>query len=404
MIDGSPIQKFKVCLVFSAFTLFLFFIPYISFMLLMFSSLLFIYSDRGNNRIALFFFLISSFFISSIPISTQAIINDKLIYYDYMKDNSSTPLLQWLSNYTGFDFFSYLLMKFSTIISGVNNGAFFIIYCICYISIFFGFYKIIGKLSAFVIFLFIPQYVFDSYYANTIRQGIGLSLLVLAISDYKKVKQFLYVILSVASHFSFFIFTPFFLIYKRLLKLKLFGALFIYLSTLIVGKFIIPLLFSSLASYNSFFGGRVSAYKDGDFGLDPVKRLILTVVFCIVVEGGFWYSKRITNLPTKVLEKICLSRAIFLYTACTYFFTMSFEEVSNRYSFNEIPFFILFICSIIPALKYRVKVFYLLALLFLGTILYISMAITLNNALYYGDYQSVFTDSLINILQKISVL
>lgn len=299
-----------------------------------------------NERIYIlleYYFFCCFIFVSTITVGTKPIFgnmtgNDKFVYYEYMVENHSKNIIDWVLSYRGFDFVSYFSFKLASDIFGAGDIAFIVIFVIYVCALYWGYRIIAGKYAPLAITLFLSQYIFSSFYSNTIRQGISFSFIILALAHAGNKRRYLYTVLAGLSHYSSLIYAPFLILIKKIKNVSFKTSLFLYASSYFCGSYILPLILSKLSSLGSFFLVRVNSYGGDNFGVDYKSRVLMSIFFIFVVET--------TNLCIRSEEKnrgfTPIIRNIFVVFVCCFFFTSSFEEISNRYSFAIVPLGLLF--------------------------------------------------------------
>lgn len=169
-------------------------------------------SDREKNYLAYFFFFIAMTLITCIVISTKtldAIMNDKVNYRLSMLEGNGLNIVQWVADFQGSDFISYLFLYISAYLFGVNNEAFAFFYFVSFTLLVVGLYRITGNSFAIILFMFCCQYTFQGLYGNILRQSLALSFLVCALSCKTIRNGMALIILAAMSHFSFIMYGPY---------------------------------------------------------------------------------------------------------------------------------------------------------------------------------------------------
>jgi len=369
------------------------------------AALLIVYLDTHRSIGIKTIFLLASFTISVIPIASKMLYpadqNDKVQYFYEMADSQS--LSAWLNNYSGYDFISHFMFKFSSLVFGAGNSAFAFYYLVSFLILAFGLSKLNGRYFALVVFIFLCQYNFQGLYGNLLRQSLALSFLVVA-SGYieSKKKSFIFICLAAMTHFSFVIFLPLIFIKEKYRKINTPTVIVLFSVIYFAGTVVLPILLG-FSGGNDFITNRVDAYEDSTFGNDFTRKIIVTVIFIAIVET-LYLSRKFSMFNVSELEekKLINIRFSFLYCALTFFLTTSLEEVANRYAFNMMIYMLsvfVFCVSILklPRLK-SVIIFSLVSIIFFA---YIYINIVGVQVFYYGNLESILTDSLRVMWNKI---
>lgn len=396
----------KIYGIFFVLGVFLFiFFPYLTLLVVTMISSFFIslsYNDYYYKKKYHFYTLLSIFFMfSALPIVTKTNTSDKFQYSEYILNHLNENIISWLNGFSGFDFLSWFSLKISSMILGAGNGAFLGFYIICFVILSKGIIRLNKDLTFFTFFLLVPQYVYDSFYANTLRQGLAFSIFILAISYFSYKRRYIYFLMSCLSHYSFLIYFPLILLINKIKSLSTKKTLLYYSVFYLFGGVVAPVLFKYLGSFSDFFTIRVGAYKNADFGVDPVKRLIITIILSLGMETIHLIFIR--NIVTsKVYDKV---RIIFVFMVCFYFFTLTFEEISNRYSFNVMGFFFIYLsCAIMQIKDKLVSLFFIIILITSSFFIYIYMIFNRSADLYFGNFPLIINDSIFNILSRLNII
>lgn len=382
-----------------------FFNPYYSslFLVILLASIIPLIKNKKKYFVAEFFFISSFLFIATISVGTKPIFgdstgNDKFVYYQYMLENHSKGLLDWLISYRGFDFISYFSLKLSSDIFGVNNSAFIFIFLIYVSALYLGFKVIAKKYAPVAITLFFSQYIFSSFYSNTIRQGISFTFIVLALAFSYSKRKYLYTLLACLSHYSSIIYAPFLLFINRFNNFSLKKSAILYSVSYFFGAYVLPFLLTKLSSLGSFFLVRVNSYGGDNFGVDYKSRLIMSLFFVFIVElTNFMQPEDKRNeYYTKLV------RNIFVIFVCCFFFTSTFEEISNRYSFAIVPIGLLFFSLTLKnTVDNKIKILLLFLIMITSWIFNLYIIYHRTDILYFGDFTQSLSDNFIDIINKL---
>ncbi|WP_241587324.1 EpsG family protein, partial [Rosenbergiella epipactidis] len=382
-----------------------FFNPYYSslFLTILLASAMPLIKNRRKYIVSEFFFISSFLFVATISVGTKPIFgdttgNDKFVYYQYMLENHSKSLLDWLISYRGFDFISYFSMKLSSDIFGVNNSAFIFIFLIYVSALYLGFKVIAKKYAPVAITLFFSQYIFASFYSNTIRQGISFTFIVLALAFSYSKRKYLYTLLACLSHYSSIIYAPFLLFINRFNNFTFKLSVFLYSVSYFFGAYALPFLLTKLSSLGSFFLVRVNSYGGDNFGVDYKSRVIMSLFFIFIVE--------LSNLMQPEDKRneyyIKIVRNIFVVFVCCFFFTSTFEEISNRYSFAIVPIGLLFFSISLKSITdSKVKVLLLFIIMIASWVFNLYIIYHRTEILYFGDFTASLSDNLLDVISKL---
>jgi len=358
-------------------------------------------NDSKLIKVNSFIYYLISTFLVCLPYSTKTltpVMNDKGFYWGYILAVKDQSFMSWFENFSGNDIFSYFLLKLSAFISLGSISTFFVFTLITYTILFYAIFRLTGRSCCLVIFLFISQYNFEGLYGNIIRQALGLSIFLLAISYEKKIKNVFYGILSSLSHFSFYIYLPIFLMPKKLMDIKTKNVILILFSCLIVGGVIIKSLINKLSSYVGFINDRAEAYQSGDYGNSITRKIILTLIFIGIIELIYNYLKK-RNLLEDIIVKV---RFYFIMITAVFFLMLSFTEAANRYSFNLMIFTMIFIGFLLDKINnFKLKYSLSLVIAVSGIALYIYINSVGVQFFYFGQLSNILDDNVIEILQKI---
>ncbi|MGQ6016480.1 EpsG family protein [Serratia sp. IR-2025] len=383
-----------------------FYLPYLTLVVMTgMAALLIAYLNSHRSIGIKAIFLITAYIISAVPLASKMLYptdqNDKVQYFYEMTDSQS--LSEWLNNYSGFDFISHFMLKFSSLIFGAGNSAFAFYYLVSFLILSFGLSKLNGRYFALVIFMFLCQYNFQGLYGNLLRQSLALSFLVVA-SGYieSRKKSFIFICLAAMTHFSFVIFLPMAFIKEKYRKVNTATVIIIASGIYFSGKFLLPVLLGIVGG-NEFLVNRVDAYEDSTFGNDFTRKIIITVIFMTVVEIIYLLRHlAIFNASQYEEKRLVNIRFSFLFCALTFFLTTSLEEVANRYAFNMMIFVLsafVFAISIIKSARLKSMAIFSFSCIAFSAYIYINTVGV--QVFYYGDLNSILTDSLHVIWSKI---
>lgn len=365
-------------------------------------------SDREKNYLAYFFFFIAMTLITCIVISTKtldAIMNDKVNYRLSMLEGNGLNIVQWVADFQGSDFISYLFLYISAYLFGVNNEAFAFFYFVSFTLLVVGLYRITGNSFAIILFMFCCQYTFQGLYGNILRQSLALSFLVCALSCKTIRNGMALIILAAMSHFSFIMYGPYIFLRRFFQKVSTPLALAAFGATYVVGKYFFSILVAFFPT-GSLFSEKAAVYdNDATFeGSDFGRKLGAIVFFIMIIEGGNLFQKYFLELDEsrkRTLEDI---RGFFIYGALIFFLCTSFEEISTRYAFNLMIFAFTYTILLVGGIKdYMLKCIIYLSLVALLLLMYVYINIVSNQFFYYGDLVSIISDDLPTILNKIGV-
>ncbi|KAA8996980.1 EpsG family protein [Affinibrenneria salicis] len=360
--------------------------------------------QSGNTLNAAAFALLT--LAAVVPLASknlEPIMNDKVNYYLEMQLGSGYSLLEWLQRFSGTDFLSHFLFKLSASLVGVNNAAFAVVFIVSFSVLAIGVYRLSRRWFVAILFLFCCQYNFQGLYGNLLRQGLALSFLVLAVSCRRRRDMLLWIILASLSHFSACLFLPWLLLPQRMKNVNTLTALGIFALCYLAGSMLMPKLLAVVG--NDFLATRAEAYVSGDYGNDPARKIMVTLLYIGVVECLFIFSRlRLRAASPDFSRTAGAVRLMFLYNCAIFFTTRSFAEVSNRYSFNMMIFVLIYMVLVCGQLRDDVSRTLLAILCFsLGVASYLYINQIGVQQFWFGDLQSLLTDSLPTVLSKLGI-
>lgn len=379
-----------------------YFLPYLSVVLFLFLLVIVneLTTDKTIKTYNLILFIILSALLMVIPYATKTLtplMNDKGFYFGYMLDVKNQGITAWFKSFSGNDILSYLGLAISSHLFGVSNEAFGFFFIISYIILIVAVRNILASSVLIFLFMYIPQYNFQGLYGNIIRQGLGLSIFMLAISQENK-RKYIYGVLAGMAHFSFIICLPFYFISKYIVNYSTKKIFILLMSVYFLGGVVLKTALQHAAFISSYVSSRVTAYQDGDFGNSIVRKVVLTFAFVIIVE--IIYNR--LRKEGKITDKILVIRSYFIMMCSVFFLTISFQEIANRYAFDLMVFVFIFIGFYISSIKNRVNrlkvVFVLLAVSFP---IYFYINIQGVQYFYFGNLQGILTDSLPVMINKL---
>ncbi len=321
-----------------------YFYYHFSFVVLLISCLVMLLPTRNKylmftfgERSTFLLMIIVSIILGSLPI--KEIYSDRFLYAQLISAAHNNILAKPDS-----DLFFYYYIKFAGSI--LSPSAWMYLTAFIYTFNNFVFSKKIGGSYLYPVFLmFITGFFFYAYGVNTIRAGLAISFLLLALAYYDKLIYFvIFLLIAINIHFSMIIPVTAILLSKYFCKTRLY--LFVWLMS-------IPLSAAMGHSFENFFASMSSDYRISYLSVDPDQthynigfRIDFILYSCIPVFMGYYY-----------IFKREIRDNLYLILYNTYILANCFWILVIRANFSDrfgyLSWFIYPAVLIYPALKYK---------------------------------------------------
>ena len=404
----SFIYRAQLPLLFS--TLFLFYYPYIGFLVLCIVATITTLFDRYSKvyPVILYFLVILLLLIMGTFIATktslQIIGNDKFQYIGYLQMFRQGLFIDIVSLQP--EIVSFGILNILQNFVGINNWTFYLYFVISLLPLVYGIAKLDSKVLPIFILTYVACSAFYTLYGNIIRQGLAAGFLVFAFSNagYKKHSA---VSLMLFSHMSFILFLPLLYMPSTISNTSnrkiLLTALFCF-----IASFACSLAFESIFSLLSNVGihsvsSKVELYLGwGEYDVREVIKSTSIIVFftCTLIHidsKGYLFNDESKRLRKQLSIAVCYILSISIFTS-------SNPVIFNRFYSVLLIFFIWYFWECIYSLKISHVKTLLVVTSALLLVIINYLLIGSHDWYYQGAPLSIFDDNFYEMFKRVSIL
>ncbi|MEH7437939.1 EpsG family protein [Neobacillus drentensis] len=269
-----------------------------------------------------------------------------------------------------FEFLFDKLIALSKLLGLSPELFFFITTAIQFALLFFGFYRLtkalnLEKYFEFIIYLFISGFTFYFQTVETIREGLALSIVVLAVALYVEGKlksSIICLFISFLFHSSTIILLPLIFLRRISNKKLLILTTILLITSSFIDKYIV--LLAKILNLN-YILLRLELYRDFGGGS---KTVLLRVILIFVSVIAFYFL--IEKILPHEIENINLLK-FYIYMSTFLFIAVPFQELARRNLFRFSYFIPFFVAIIIEKQEFfPKKKIPILLIILVGTFLY----------------------------------
>lgn len=326
---------FTLLITLTALFISLIIMPFMTVWLLMIFGSLYLAMSEKNARLIVLLIITLAALVLTPYISTKsgwAIAgNDKKLYLEFMYQFLRSDFLQSVA--TQPEFVSFFLIKISAELFGPSNDAFALIFLVSFILLAIGAIRTHQRASLAFLLFFLSSSVFFNVYGNTIRQGLALSFMFIVISENSR-RKYVFMLLSIFSHFSAFALAPYLLTRNIILKLSLKTTLLFFGCSYAAG-FTISLIMNMFSFSWEYLEKKRTLYVDFISDETGVAKITFFIILAIVLFSKSELCSRLAQKSRNVTakENYALESlfALTIYLSLLLFFVMQITDFFARY-------------------------------------------------------------------------